>query len=231
MKAILESGLSYSAANDILKEEYDLMLSRQQSSNSRNGGGEHPPFVAVEERIKIIRSASCCPRGSITLLICPKCFTPHDKHYIICRGCLKKNERVRLIQRCQTKNCPANSESPTCDQFCGHADYSTNAIKVAFRPVMCHLIDLIAFGKGKYLRGVHRSEIILNLQYISENDLVNTESSLNSYAFFSSLKERDICECIRKAQSDTKPIGFRNFLEEETPLPLNIEGMLLVINE
>lgn len=220
VKAVLESGLSFNAANSILKQEYTLFLSLLQSSGYK---GNHielpPPLYTVEERIKMIQESSCCPGGSITLLICPKCFTPHDKHYIFCQKC-----HERIVQRCQTKTCPANAGYPDQNAFCWHADYSTVAIKVMVRPVMCQLIDLIAFGKGKCLHGVHRSDILLSLQYIKENDLINTESSLNSYAFFSSLGETAICESMKRIHSNMKPSSLRNFLEEEKPFPLSTES-------
>ena len=223
MKAVLESGLSYNSANTILRQEHNLILSLIQSSNCRGNRIEiPPPFFTIEERIRLVQEATCCPRGSITLLVCPKCFTPHDKHYILCQNC-----HHRIIRRCQTKTCPANAASPDMNAFCCHADFSTVASKVMVRPVMCHLVDLIAFGKGKYLHGVHRSDILLYLQYTKENDLINTESSLNSYAFFSSLKETDICESIRRVLPKTNPSDLRNFLNEEKPFPLATEGKAL----
>lgn len=211
--------MSYSSSDYILDEENDIHVSLHQSSGRNSSIEEPSPFTPIKQRIKMIQESSCCPGGSITLLICPKCFTPHDKHYIFCQKC-----HERIIQRCQTKTCPANAGYPDQNAFCWHADYSTVAIKVMVRPVMCQLIDLIAFGKGKYLHGVHRSDILLSLQYIKENDLINTESSLNSYAFFSSLGETAICESMKRIHSRMKPSSLRNFLEEEKPFPLSTES-------
>ena len=95
------------------------------------------------------------------------------------------------------------------------------------RPVMCHLIDLIV---GKYLHGVHRSDIVLDLQYIKENDLINTESSLNTYAFFSSLGEPVICEFLKMIHSNKRPTNLRNVLEKNKPFPLSTEGMLFIVS-
>lgn len=217
----MESGLSFKAADVILKQEYNLTLSLVRSQYHRNNPSDKPPiFIPIEERIRIVRKATCCPGGSITLLICPMCYTPHDKHYVFCRKCHR-----RLIKRCQTNSCPANIESPDESAFCWHANFSTDAIKVMVRPVMCHLIDLIAFGRGKYLHGVHRGSILLDLQYIKENDLINTESSLNSYAFFSSLGETTICESMKELYTNPKPSSLRNFLEVEKKISLTYESI------
>lgn len=220
VQAHLEAGLSYRSSDSILYEE-SIIENAQHQSSGRNSGVKEPySFISHKRRIEIIQEASCCPGGSITLLICRNCLSPYDKHYIRCQKC-----NNRLIRRCQTKTCPANTPDPDKDSFCWHANYSTDAIKVMVRPVMCHLIDLITFGKGKYLHGVHRSGIVLDLQYIKENDLVNTESSLNSYAFFSSLGETAICESMKVIHSNTKPTNLRNFLENEKPFPLSTESM------
>ena len=191
--------MSYSSSDTILHEETDINNTQYQSSRRSRDVNESFPYISIQQRIKMIQEASCCPEGSITLVICRNCFTPHDRHYVLCQNC-----QARLIRRCQTKTCPANTPSPDKRAFCWHANYSTDGIKVMVRPVMCHLIDLIVFGKGKYLHGVHRSDIVLDLQYIKENDLINTESSLNTYAFFSSLGEPVICEFLKMINSNKK---------------------------
>lgn len=153
----------------------------------------------LDKEKKNVKKASCAPYRHIRLVICPECYTLDTENNIYCQNC--KNPHCQLVMDCKTKGCPAclinQDQPPDYAAKCKHKDCSINGIHIVYYPVMCGLVDCFVNGNDVFLHGILRSDILLDLQYIIENQLVTTEGSANSYALFKRFHENEICSLIQ----------------------------------
>ena len=162
-----------------------------------------------------ILDMGCCPKGFITLFICPKCQIIVRDGSVFCPNC----HETKFIKHCGSKYCVANSgdegsKSNEGSQEKGTADVSTchHETRIIdrdydhfyYKPSMAVATE-VYMNMEDHLVDVTRQDIVGSVRNDKEQDCHSSVSSLNNLSISVRLDEKAIEKEIIQANPDPSP--------------------------